>query len=98
MFNKEKNAPIVGQAKIEAIPMLSVVLPRKLVHSGKKRAYPSSFVWDCLNCKHWNIWQTKFLHGISKVCCQNCKTEYSLNKSEPLEEITRTKNMKSIID
>ena len=77
---------------------LKIMIPRKLVHSGKKRAYASSFVWDCLNCNHWNIWQTKMLFGFVKVCCQECRTNYSLNKSEPQEEIIRTKDMKSIID
>lgn len=78
--------------------MLAVVFPRKLVHSGSKRAYPSSFVWDCPNCEKWNIWQTKRLFGISKVCCQDCKSDFNLDKSKPMEEITRTKDMKSIID
>jgi len=78
--------------------VLAVVFPRKLVHSGSKGAYPSSFVWDCLNCNKWNIWQTKRLFGISKVCCQDCKSEFNLDKSKPMEEITLTKDMKSIID
>jgi hypothetical protein len=78
--------------------MLAVVFPRKLVHSGKKRAYPSSFVWDCLKCGKWNIWQTRRLFGVVKVCCQECRENYNLDKSKPLEEITRTKDMKSIID
>jgi hypothetical protein len=73
------------------------VNPRKLVHSGKKRAYPSSFVWDCPECNHWNIWQTKKITGVVKVTCQECKNEVLLNKSEPKEVITRTKDMKSII-
>ena len=78
--------------------LLAVVFPRKLVHSGIKRAYPSSFVWDCPKCEKWNIWQTKRLFGISKVCCQDCKSYFNLDKSKPMEEITRTKDMKSIID
>lgn len=77
---------------------LDIILPRKLVHSGKKRAYPSSYVWDCLKCGKWNIWNSRKLFGVIKVSCQDCKTEFSLNKSEPLEIITRTKNMISIID
>lgn len=82
----------------DANNVLAVVFPRKLVHSGIKRAYPSSFVWDCLNCGKWNIWQTKRLFGVSKVCCQECRTDFNLDKSKPMEEITRTKDMKSIID
>lgn len=78
--------------------VLAVVFPRKLVHSGSKRAYPSSFVWDCPNCEKWNIWKTKRLFGISIVCCQDCKSDFNLDKSKPMEEITRTKDMKSIID
>ena len=75
-----------------------IVKPRKLVHSGKKRSYPSSFVWDCPKCNSWNIWSTKMLMGKVAVECQNCREKYTLNKSEPNETITRTKNMKSIID
>lgn len=74
------------------------IKPRKLVHSGKKRYYPSSFVWDCLNCEKWNIWKTKRLFGKVKVKCQWCKEEHELDKSNPLEELTRTQKMKSIID
>lgn len=79
-------------------PLLPVVSARKLVHSGKKRAYPSSFVWDCPVCGKWNIWSTHKLFGIIKVCCQDCKSEFNLDKSTPTEEITRTKDMKTIID
>lgn len=79
-------------------PMLSIVFPRKLVHSGKKRAYASCFVWDCPNCGKWNIWRTRKLFGIAITTCQDCKTGVKLDKGNPLEEITRTKDMKSIID
>lgn len=77
---------------------MEVITPRKLVHSGKKRAYPSLFVWDCPKCDSWNIWATKMLIGKVVVQCQGCKEKYTLNKSEPKEIITRTKKMKSIID
>lgn len=73
------------------------IKPRKLVHSGKKKAYPSSFVWDYLECDKWNIWQTRKLFGRVEVCCQECKTKFILDKSAPKEELVRTKNMKSII-
>jgi len=78
--------------------LLAVVFPRKLVHSGKKRAYPSSFVWDCPACGKWNILQTRNLFGIAITICQDCKTGIKLDKQKPLQEITRTKDMKSIID
>lgn len=77
---------------------METLAPRKLVHSGKKKAYPSSFVWDCPKCNSWNIWRTKILMGKVVVQCQDCEEKYILNKSEPKETITRTKNMKSIID
>lgn len=77
---------------------MEIVKPRKLVHSGKKRAYPSSYVWDCMFCNSWNIFKTRNFFGLVKVCCQKCEKEFNLNKSEPLVEITRTKKMKSIID
>lgn len=76
----------------------TIVIPRKLVHSGKKRAYPSSFVWDCPECGHWNIWKTKILMGKTSVRCMECLEFFVLDKSTPKEEITRTKKMKSIID
>lgn len=75
-----------------------VVTPRKLVHSGKKRAYPSKFVWDCPVCNEFNIWQTRMLLGKVPVICQGCHSHFILDKSNPKEEITRTKSMKSIID
>jgi len=78
--------------------LLAVVFPRKLVHSGKKRAYASSFVWDCPVCGKWNIWRTNKLFGIAITTCQDCKTGIKLDKEKPLQEITRTKYMKSIID
>lgn len=76
----------------------SIVIPRKLVHSGKKRAYPSSFIWDCPLCGHWNIWNTNKLIGKTNVKCMECLRPFALDKSNPKEEITRTKKMKSIID
>ncbi len=76
---------------------MNIVNPRKLVHSGKKKSYPSSFVWDCPNCNKWNIWKTKMLMGKSNVQCQDCLQTFILNKSEPVEIITRTKDMKLII-
>lgn len=76
----------------------SIVIPRKLVHLGKKRAYPSSFVWDCPLCGHWNIWHTNMLMGKTNVKCMECLKPFVLDKSNPKEEITRTKKMKSIID
>ena len=76
---------------------MQIVSPRKLVHSGKKKAYPSSFVWDCPNCNKWNIWQTKMLMGKTNVQCQDCREKFILNKSEPKETVTRTKDMKTII-
>jgi len=73
------------------------IKPRKLVHSGIKKAYPSKFVWDCPNCNDWNIWQTSILRGKVEVICR-CGESHTLNKSLPLVELTRTKDMKSIID
>lgn len=78
--------------------MRKIIQPRKLVHSGKRRAYPSSFVWDCPDCESWNIWKTSRLIGEVDVMCKECKQTFTLDKSNPKEEITRTKNMKSIID
>lgn len=77
---------------------METIKARKLVHSGKKRAYPSCFVWDCLNCKSWNIWKTKRLWGKIEVCCSECRQSHLLDKTEPLEEITQTKNGGAIID
>lgn len=77
---------------------MGILTPRKLVHSGNKRAYPSSFVWDCPECESWNIWKTTMLMGKANVQCQKCREKFILNKSDPKEVITRTKNMKSIID
>jgi len=77
---------------------LAVVFPRKLVHSGKRRAFASCFVWDCPACGKWNILQTRNLFGISITTCQDCKTGIKLDKENPVEEITRTKATKSIID
>lgn len=76
----------------------SIVIPRKLVHSGKKRAYPSSFVWDCPSCGHWNIWQTNRLMGKTNVKCMKCLKPFDLDKSNPKEEIIRTKKLRVIID
>lgn len=76
----------------------SIVIPRKLVHSGKKRAYPSSFVWDCPSCGHWNIWNTNRLFGTVSVQCMECLKPFILDKSNPKEETTRTKKTKSIIN
>lgn len=75
-----------------------IVTPRKLVHSGKKRAYPSQFVWDCPVCNQFNIWQTRMLHGKVHVICRGCLNNFILDKSNPKEEMVRSKNMKSIID
>lgn len=77
---------------------LKIVITRRLVHSGKKRAYPSSFVWDCPKCNSWNIWNTKRLLGKVNVICHKCFETFTLDKSNPLETFTRTKDMKSIID
>ncbi len=77
---------------------MEIIQPRKLVHSGKKRAYPSNFVWDCTSCQSWNIWSTRWLAGTVEVTCQECRHTFILDKSNPLIEITRTKDMKSIID
>jgi len=101
----DNHSPIEPQKPIETTSaqlaqnhMLAVVNPKRLVHSGKKRAYASCFVWDCPSCNKWNIWRTRVLFGIIKTKCQWCFTEIKLDKSNPTEEITRTKNMKSIID
>jgi hypothetical protein len=77
---------------------METIKARKLVHSGNKRSYPSSFLWDCINCKSWNIWKTKRLWGKVEVCCSECRQNYLLDKIEPLEVITRKKHDGSIID
>lgn len=75
-----------------------IVIPRKLIHSGNKRAYPSSFIWDCPLCGHWNIWNTNKPIGKTNVRCMECLKPFVLDKSNAKEEIIRTKKMKSIID
>ena len=77
---------------------METIKPRKLAHSGLKRAYPSSFVWDCPNCTSWNIWNTKRLYGKVNVICQECKDTFILDKSNPKEVIEDRRKVKSIID
>lgn len=79
-------------------PTQNIVVPRKLVHSGKQRSYPSSYVWDCPKCNSWNIWATRKFWGYINVVCQECKNEFILDKENVILEVTRTKKDKSIID
>ena len=62
------------------------IRPEKLVHSGYKRAYPSSFFWYC-TCGKWHNHRTRRLVGIVKVQC-TCGLEFDLDKSNPKAEQT----------
>jgi len=62
-----------------------------LLHSGKRKSYPSKFVWDCSNCNSINVHQTKVLRGEYPVFCRECETKHILNKEIVKKEITRSK-------
>lgn len=62
------------------------IRPEKLVHSGKKRAYPSAFFWYC-TCGEWHNYSTRRLFGVVKVNC-TCGLEFELDKSNPKAEQT----------